>query len=46
MKDFAVLRKWYKKIEIKIFDKWLISLDRVTYKKSSILIGEIISLYN
>ena len=27
-----VLRKWYKKIEIKIFDKRLISLDRVTYE--------------
>ena len=31
MKHFEVLRKWCKKIEIEIFDKWLISLDRVTY---------------
>ena len=31
MKHLPVLRKWCKKIEIEIFDKWLISLDRVTY---------------
>ena len=31
MKHFEVLRKWCKNIEIEIFDKWLISLDRVTY---------------
>ena len=31
MKDLYVLRNWCKKIEIEIFDKWLISLDRVTY---------------
>ena len=31
MKQFEVMRKWCKKIEIEIFDKWLISLDRVTY---------------
>ena len=31
MKHFDILRKWCKKIEIWIFDKWLISLDRVTY---------------
>ena len=30
MKHFEVLRKWCKKIEIDIFDKWLISLDHVT----------------
>ena len=31
MKQFEDLRKWCKKIEIEIFDKWLISLDHVTY---------------
>ena len=31
MKHFEVLRKWCQKTEIEIFDKWLISLDRVTY---------------
>ena len=31
MKHFEGLRKWGKKIEIKIFDKWLIPLDRVTF---------------
>ena len=31
MKHFEVVRQWCKKIEIEIFDKWLISLDHVTY---------------
>ena len=31
MKHFEVMRKWCKKIEIDIFNKWLISLDHVTY---------------
>ena len=26
-------KQWCKKIEIKMFDKWLISLDRVTYDR-------------
>ena len=30
MKHLEVIRKWCKKIEIEIFDKWLISLDHVT----------------
>ena len=35
MKRFEVMRKWCKKIEIEVFDKWLISLDYVTYVKIS-----------
>ena len=32
IKHFGVMMsKWFKKIEIEIFDKWLISLDHVTY---------------
>ena len=30
MKHFKIMRKWCKKTEIEIFDKWLISLDHVT----------------
>ena len=36
MKHFDVLRKWCKKIEIEIFDKWLITLDHVTYTQNQI----------
>ena len=31
MKHIEVMRKQCKKIEIEIFDKWLISLDHITY---------------
>ena len=31
------MRKWFKKIGIDIFDKWLISLDHVTYYINQIL---------
>ena len=34
MKHFEVTRKWCKKKEFEIFDKWLISLDHVTYGDS------------
>ena len=33
MKHIEVMRKWCKKIGIKIFDKWDIPLDHVTYNK-------------
>ena len=36
MKHFEVVRQWCKKMEIKIFDKWLISLDHVMSAKVSL----------
>ena len=39
MKRCEVMRKWCKKIEIEIFDKWLIPLDRVTYGHYAIAVG-------
>ena len=36
MKHLEVLGEWKKKIEIEIFDKWLISLDHVIYRDVNI----------
>ena len=46
MKYFEMMRKWCKKIGIEVFDKWLISLDHVTFELGNLLFHNINNIVN